>query len=228
MKILQKTLLISASLILVAGAGCTQPATTSLDTDNSNETVVNTTVTNTNEAVVENINAVLDNTNTATSNTNESDGEITDTSDWLSYTNEEYGFSFRYPKDWTYEEKSLTAPEEGILSVRFLSPADSSVINSINYTDQPVGIDVRIIESSLSPLQYYQEQIGSLDIQYSEAELESGLMGVAYHDPGLSEGIYRNIFSNGDNQLIDVRIFSKKNLESETFITFMKSLEFYS
>ena len=103
MKTLHKNLLIAASLFLLAGAGCTQPATTSLDTDNANETVVNTTVTNTNEAVVENANAVLENTNTATGDTNDSDGETIDTSDWLAYTSEDYGFSFRYPSDYTVE-----------------------------------------------------------------------------------------------------------------------------
>jgi len=100
MKTLHKNLLIAASLFLLAGAGCTQPAATSLDTDNANETVVNTTVTNANESVVENINAVLENENTTTSNTNDSGAETTDTSDWLTYTNEEYGFSFRYPKTY--------------------------------------------------------------------------------------------------------------------------------
>lgn len=103
MKTIHKNLLIAASLFLLAGAGCTQPVTTSLDTDNANETVINTTPVNTNEAVVENTSVVQDNenTNTAISNTNDGDGETTDTSDWLTYTNDEYGFAVSYPRDWT-------------------------------------------------------------------------------------------------------------------------------
>ena len=173
----------------------------------------------------DNTNAVVTNSN---ENTNTEQGSEVDTSDWLTYENEEYGFSLQYPSDWTYEEKSLVPPEEGVLSIRFLSLPDRNIIDSVNYTDQPVGIDVRIIESSLSPLQYYQEQVGSLDIQYSEMELESGLAGVEYNDPGLSEGIYKNIFSDNNAVIIDIRAFSKQNLQSEFFTQFMNSLQFSS
>lgn len=54
--------------------------------------------------------------NSSISNRNENtnSSEI-DTSDWLTYTNEEYGFSFRYPMDWNLAETtsgiSLTSPE---------------------------------------------------------------------------------------------------------------------
>lgn len=63
---------------------------------NTVEVNANTINTNTNEDTNVGVNAnVGANTNTNTDST----GEV-DTSDWLTYTNEEYGFSFRYPEDW--------------------------------------------------------------------------------------------------------------------------------
>lgn len=139
MKTLHKNLLIAASLFLLAGAGCTQPATTSLDTDNANETVVNTTVTNTNEAVVENTNAVLENTNTAISNTNDSGAETIDTSDWLTYTNDEYGFSLRYPNVLHVTDK--TSIQSGGSYKLFLTLSESYDPNGEDF-----GVDVRQID----------------------------------------------------------------------------------
>ncbi|OGH58653.1 MAG: hypothetical protein A2725_03060 [Candidatus Magasanikbacteria bacterium RIFCSPHIGHO2_01_FULL_33_34] len=42
-------------------------------------------------------------------NNQENKTEEIDTSDWLTYTNEEYGFSFRYPKGWfIIEDESIS------------------------------------------------------------------------------------------------------------------------
>lgn len=96
---------------LLVLAGCT--AQTSTNTNLVANT--NTTNDNANVEVVTNTNETVDNENT--NNINES-GEVdlstgafaeVDTSDpalnevegWLTYTNEEYGFSFRYPKSWS-------------------------------------------------------------------------------------------------------------------------------
>ena len=70
------------------------------NTNNANTAVNTNTTTNTN--AVSNANTTT-NTNTV-ANTNT---EI-DTSDWLTYTNSEYGYTMKYPSDWTVEEKSLT------------------------------------------------------------------------------------------------------------------------
>ncbi len=80
MKLLQITSIstITASLVLLAGCSST-PAT------NTNA-AVNTNVANTNVVVNEN-------TNTEVSSD-------VDTSDWLTYMNDEYGFSFKYPSEW--------------------------------------------------------------------------------------------------------------------------------
>lgn len=86
-----KTILIStlaASLVLLAG--CTaQTATNTNTVSNSNEVDQNT-----NAEVVANTNETVTN-----ENTNTEQGSEVDTSDWLTYTNDEYGFSFRYPKE---------------------------------------------------------------------------------------------------------------------------------
>lgn len=116
---------IITSALVFAGAGCTQPASTSFDTDNVNEAVVNATTTNVNETV-------LENTNTVTSNTNDIDGETIDTSDWLTYTSEEYGFSFRYPSDWEVQKISETTL--GIVSPE-LKEMLASGPNSIEVAD---------------------------------------------------------------------------------------------
>ena len=84
---------LAAGLMLLAG--CTTNSTT-------NANVVENT--NTNTAVTTNANEANDNTNVAVvdsnENTNTEQGSEVDTSGWLTYTNEEYGFSFRYPSDW--------------------------------------------------------------------------------------------------------------------------------
>ncbi|MBI2415336.1 MAG: hypothetical protein HYV33_01600 [Candidatus Kerfeldbacteria bacterium] len=93
-----KTMIIStltASLLVLAGAGCTQPTT------NENN------ISNANAVVVENTN---DNTNTEQgSEVDTSDGVLRSPegeADWLIYTNEEYGFSFRYPNNLKLTESS--------------------------------------------------------------------------------------------------------------------------
>lgn len=93
-----KTILIStltASLLVLAG--CTAQTATNTNT-----------VTNTNTA---NDNANVE----VATNTNAEQGSEVDTTNWLTYTNDEYGFSFRYPEEWILNEQpntiSLQSPE---------------------------------------------------------------------------------------------------------------------
>lgn len=81
------------SIALLAGCTTTQTANTNEVAEvaqNTNSESNTNQVENTNEAV-----EVAENTNSDETNTAE-----VDTSDWLTYTNEEYGFSFKYPEEW--------------------------------------------------------------------------------------------------------------------------------
>ena len=74
---------LTASLLILAGC-TTQTATNTMVNDNATvEVVANTNETTSNE----------------NTNVGDASGEV-DTSDWLTYTNDEYGFSFKYPEGW--------------------------------------------------------------------------------------------------------------------------------
>lgn len=86
--------------LLLVGASCTQPT----ETSNRSDANINTdTVLNVNaEPVDENTNSTYEtvqDTNVSNDETITNTAAI-DTSEWLTYTNEEYGFSFRYPREW--------------------------------------------------------------------------------------------------------------------------------
>ncbi|MFA6271981.1 MAG: hypothetical protein WC693_02615 [Patescibacteria group bacterium] len=88
--------LISVVIFLIAGALWYAFGKENENTNNANTTQVGNENTNT----VLNTNA---NTNTAVnSNTN----SAVDTSDWLTYTNEEYGFEFKYPRDFSVTDNA--------------------------------------------------------------------------------------------------------------------------
>ncbi len=87
-KILQLTTIITGLLLI--GAGCA---------------LWNTTVENTNTPEG-NTNATVENANTqGQGNTNETN-EV-DTNDWLTYTNEEHGFSFKYPQSMIADQSYI-------------------------------------------------------------------------------------------------------------------------
>ena len=111
-----KTILIStlATSLLVL-AGCTTQSTTNTNVVNNTNTTVNTNTSN------DNTNAVVTNSNenaneVVNENTNADQGSEVDTSDWLTYTSEEYGFSFKYPSDWSIQS------DEGELYVSVSAP----------------------------------------------------------------------------------------------------------
>ncbi len=122
-------ILILAAVIVIAGGLWYALAGTDENTNNENNTntVANENAnTNVNTNTAANTNAETNsNTNTAT-NTNSS----VDTSDWLTYTNEEYGFSFKYPQDWKqeyiFENDSTKTVYEKPLQYSLITSADGN------------------------------------------------------------------------------------------------------
>ncbi|MFA6474729.1 MAG: hypothetical protein WCV88_00835 [Patescibacteria group bacterium] len=122
----EKLFLTTAAVFALTLTGCAGPSTNVNTVAVTNE-IVNVNPVNTNAEVNtnENINVTVvnENTNLTNENTNTeivsevdtSDWEqvtvdegVLDTSDWLTYTNEEYGFSFKYPKIYSVSVSKST------------------------------------------------------------------------------------------------------------------------
>lgn len=150
---------ITASLVLITGCTTVQTAT------NTNE-VSNTNTANTNVVVDtnENTNTIVVNENTNTDQVSE-----VDTSDWLTYTNEEYGFSFMYPEEWgnVEEEPGLTEGNVSLLfSNREALVSQSLVSPIISVTSNEKGAD----GDNLPPFDY-----AAIDFTKSDLELSKNL-----------------------------------------------------
>jgi len=101
-------IILGAIVVVLAAGGYYFLAQENGNTNSSNAVTVTNTMANENVNGSMNANTEL-NTNT-TSNTNEVTNTNTevDTSDWLTYTNSEYGYTMQYPSDWTVEEVKLS------------------------------------------------------------------------------------------------------------------------
>lgn len=82
--------------------------------------------------------AVISSTATTSASTTAS---TVSTADWKTYTNSEYGFSFKYPKDWIIEEGASTNDPRRIASVKSNEPNKNKVWpgeTTIYYYDQMI------------------------------------------------------------------------------------------
>lgn len=77
-----------------------------------------------------NTNVGVENGNAEVNTNTNSSGEI-DTSDWITYANEEYGFSFRYPGDWTLLEKQngVSLFSEDLIGSAYANSFDLTITN---------------------------------------------------------------------------------------------------
>jgi len=111
---------VAASVVLLAGCSIQTADTNSVSKANS--TNENVTV-----EVVANTNGTVSNKNTNDTTVN---GDI-DISDWLTYTNEEYGFGFRYPKDWLLNDNgsSISLRTDEVKNIAYTNAMTISIIN---------------------------------------------------------------------------------------------------
>jgi hypothetical protein len=174
MKILHKNLLIITNLFLFMGAGCTTQTTT-------NSTVSGDLVTNTNTVSDDNTNIIVDSANTNETvevdntnvNTNTESDEAVDTSDWLTYTNEEYGFSFKYPAEWgnVDAQSGLPAGEASLLFSNRENATDQySITPVIKVYPDVTKIDPEDNNGNLPSFDYQ-----AIDFAKSDAELSEDL-----------------------------------------------------
>ncbi|MBI2415469.1 MAG: hypothetical protein HYV33_02265 [Candidatus Kerfeldbacteria bacterium] len=179
---------LAASLLLLVGAGCTQPTTNENKTNASNVNAV-----------------VVDNTN-ETANTEQ--GSEVDTSDgvlrspegeadWLTYTNEDYGFEFRYPKEWEIIENENYIGVYDAQSYKFaIKP---------NTTDAVADVHINIYEKlDEAPFIINDDIKTSLD----ESEIKGYIKNVELVSPQVYSFIEHNAYYDEEQM---VYYFEMKN-----------------
>ncbi|MBI2415525.1 MAG: hypothetical protein HYV33_02565 [Candidatus Kerfeldbacteria bacterium] len=169
---------LAASLLLLVGAGCTQPTT------NQN----NTNTSNVNAVVVVNTNTVVANENTNTTNTN---SEV-DTSDWLTYTNEEYGFEFRYPREWIVndQQKNVSLYSPKLVGSTYANSLTIEITANDFVSQKKQVEDSDLINGNLS-LSKFNNDIEELDINGLTAKVGTHSTAI-----GLDERYYFISLSN--------------------------------
>lgn len=158
----------------------------------SSGTVVNTNVTtNTNS----NLNSNSATNTNASSNTNSNtNSTINSTQDWKTYTNVEYGFSFKYPDSYSVKENGLTfavAPLDGSYPSPFIQISTDSINTVItDNVDQEVSRE-SVKAGSISGLKIVEDMaIGGEGLNYVFSH-----QGKTYLLRGTNSDIDQNIFS---------------------------------
>ncbi len=137
--------------VALLGASCWKGVGTNTNVGVSNENT-NSTIQNSNQNSKAEVNTNTADTNTVITNisnqtTNSSD-QI-DTSDWLTYTNEEYGFSFKYPNSL---EISSDLNETGYLFALNVANKEKDPVMGRGSSIIFIGVpsDIETIESEIS------------------------------------------------------------------------------
>lgn len=128
-------------------------------TNNANQAVNTNNAVNTNSAANTN-----GNVNSATNaNTNSATNTNVDTSGWKTYTNSEYGYTMKYPSDWTYEDIYLTKDPLNA----FQTPIKYSIFYS---PGKQYHLIIGVKKASAQGSIYYRTSLGAGDIVSSRPE----------------------------------------------------------
>lgn len=133
--------------IVFFGFGCTTQQATNSNVQNTTNTVATNEATNTSDIEVS-----INNNSNSTMINNETE---VDRSDWETHSNEEYGFSFQYPKEWILTNNNSVSYSDNTYSIAGIStgghyPSLSIVIKKLPMTD--VVQEIYEFDSELSPV----------------------------------------------------------------------------
>ena len=163
--------------------------------------------------------------------------EAVDTSDWLTYTNEEYGFGFRYPREWGYiregglKTETSAIPAIHTINIGFIS-SPSIIVIIYDYNNYPEEIDFNKFEYGgdvavdilfwakdeiKSSTEWVKKQHGSKDID-GVFVFDNGRENIRYTLDGIFE---KNVIIVSGNNYIEIIYalptkvdFPKKNTDS--------------
>lgn len=211
---------------------------------------------NANTVVTTNQNVNTANTNT-TANENTNVNAITsdvDTSDWLTYTNEKYGYSVKYPNSWRLAQEymeamtSIQTPNKDEVEDYVVLTAISEVEEEefIQYAREYEGIAARpwydfghgssiIISPTVSSIDEYMTAESSNVIyapaKISEAMLPNGLnvttlQVYSSNDNGEFNYLVALIpLDNSERSFLDIRVENSDDIDEKTFNAIVNSFE---
>jgi len=123
-----------------------------------------------------------------------------DTSDWQTYTNEEFGFEFRYPEDWTRDFGDSTSNEVEIY--------DGILVGDILNEYARFRVNVREVSKTISDIWDPESQIGS-----SIKEIGGIKAVVQAIEDGRGDTVQYTLLANNNFYQIQTTIFNLSNLD---------------